>query len=211
MISSSVQRSNFCTSAAAQTQQGIVVATAKERKSSQAPASWKDVFFLTFKPDFRSAPIILSKPSLDFWWSKMSIGRPKKWSSKKMSPSTGGHVSAPPVDTNGSCGSSRAKASGRRKSGATEVQGSEVNICRLSRMKTCRRVRNLQHMELHICVNTWQPWRPNVFNLAFKRCVLDRRGPLTALKTWEAKPKPQVTKFLLQSAHGHLFSRAEPS
>lgn len=43
-----------------------------------------------------------------------------------------------PSVTNGSCGGSRAKASGKKR-----IWGSEVNICRLSRMKTCRRDRNL--------------------------------------------------------------------
>lgn len=118
MISSSVQRSNFCTSAAAQTQQGIVVATAKERKGSQAPSSWKDVFFLTFKPDFRSAPIILSKPSLDFWWSKMSIGRPKNYNSVPQ-----GHVSAPAWTQTGRVAAAELKLLDKENQGRQRCRG----------------------------------------------------------------------------------------
>lgn len=71
----------------------------------------------------------------------------------------------------------------------TEVQGSEVNICSLSRMKACRRDGNLQQMELHICVNT----RQLCVQSGLKNVCLRRKRTF------------KVTKFHLQNAQSPLF------
>lgn len=83
------------------TQQGVIVATAK-KKRLQAPSSGKAAFFPYFHHNFW--------PSLDFWWSKMRIGRPKI--QLRPAQTCFSHTSA----TNRSRSSCRAKASGQRKS-----------------------------------------------------------------------------------------------